>query len=97
MKVFSFIKWWWMQLETGAKYALPCGLWILSVSLSVVAKMPYLSLALLSLVPLAGLLLLVVIVYNYWKKYNNHLDKERQDIVDRLAGKSSPRRWPGAY
>lgn len=91
MKVFSFIKWWWLQLELGTRFALPIISWFVLIMISMLANMPYVALALASVAPIATLLFLVAIVYNYWEKYNNHLDKERQGIVDKLAGKS-PRR-----
>lgn len=93
MEILKFIKWWWNNRDTPEKFLavfltmvvlLPLNIWLFGpVSLLVFFGI------LLTILFVSALYSLIKGIKNQWLTYKKVQEEEAQEIVDRLAGRSS--------
>jgi hypothetical protein len=91
MTILKFISWWWAQLAASDKATILVGLICLSIFPGVyffgLHYFLYLILAMVVRVVLLLATVFVKYVKSKWEQYNGELDRNADQVVNRLSGK----------
>lgn len=92
MKVLKFIAWWWTSLGTVNQWGIGATSTPVSSLIGALIFGPKFLLAVLGIAVSFLVCILIYAIYRSveqkWNEYNEHLEEEQQQIVDRLRGNS---------
>jgi len=90
MKILKFIGWWWTSLGTVNQWGIGISSTLVTSLIGAFLFGPKFLLAILSLALMFLFCIMIYAIYRLveqkWSEYNQYLDSEQQEVVDRLRG-----------